>query len=109
MCLIKKKRSDIVYAVCLWCLQGSGVDLYQVILDTNVLFLLNFFLQMHMFFVSPLQVRIGNQGRSQKCVREMADYNSVKSGILVAVHLEEKEGRPFIGRWRMENALSFSG
>ncbi|KAJ8048727.1 hypothetical protein HOLleu_01158 [Holothuria leucospilota] len=44
------------------------------------------------------EVRIGDQGRSHKCVREMADYVSVESGILVAVHLEEKKGRPFIGK-----------
>lgn len=27
----------------------------------------------------------------------MDDYSSVKPGMLVAVHCEEKEGRPFIG------------
>ncbi|PIK34158.1 hypothetical protein BSL78_29027 [Apostichopus japonicus] len=43
------------------------------------------------------EIFIGDQGRPHKRVALMDSYASVESGVLVAVHCEEKEGRPFIG------------
>ncbi|KAJ8018149.1 hypothetical protein HOLleu_44018 [Holothuria leucospilota] len=49
----------------------------------------------------PEQVTIGVQGKQQKGVARVNDYSSVEEGMLVAVHCEQTEGRPHIGRVSM--------
>ena len=45
------------------------------------------------------QVIIGNQGKANtKVVTEVDNYSSVAEDSLVAVHLEDKDGRPFIAK-----------
>lgn len=45
-----------------------------------------------------LKVFIGRQSRTTSGQVTFMDDSSVKPGMLVAVHCDEKEGRPFVGQ-----------